>query len=91
MNQSTHVLVGTIRGWEMSYNTPVRPFFERLKQIYTALQHEIWSPFGEAEEMLRCIGLNRQSMEVYDVIEYNATDICRLFQLVDSKGTFMLI
>jgi hypothetical protein len=51
----THILLGTI-----ACKDP--------EKIFVLLQGEVWSPSGEAREMIRGKGLNHTSMSVGDVV-----------------------
>ena len=40
-----------------------------LDAVYHEMQGEVWSPNGEARELIRSLGLNHTSMSVGDVIK----------------------
>jgi len=40
-----------------------------LDSVYTQMQGEIWSPNGEARQLIKSLGLSHTSMSVGDVIE----------------------
>ncbi len=42
---------------------------DNLEQVFQYLQGEIWSPRGEARELMRELGLNHTSMSVGDLIQ----------------------
>lgn len=42
---------------------------ENLEQVFYMMQGEVWSPNGEARNLIRCLGLSHTSMSVGDFIE----------------------
>jgi len=53
--QNTHSLLGFING-------------ENLEDAFCQMQGEVWSPNGEAVNLIRNLGLNHTSMMIGDVI-----------------------
>lgn len=39
-----------------------------LEDCYNKMQHDVWSPNDEADDLIRCLGLNHISMTVGDVV-----------------------
>lgn len=56
----THVLLGTMG--------PVKRGNSDNEDIYVSLQGEIWSPDGEANDLIRSKGLSHTSMSIGDII-----------------------
>jgi hypothetical protein len=51
-------------------HAPVRQVeAENLDQVYHVQQAEVWSPNGEARDLIRGLGLQHTSMSVGDIIE----------------------
>lgn len=54
--QTSHVLLGTMES-------------ENLDKIFQHLQGEMWSPDGQARQLIQSLGLTHTSMSAGDVIE----------------------
>ena len=54
-----------------------------LEEMFYAMQGEVWSPHGEARELIRSLGLKHTSMSVGDVI-YDVS--ARKYYVVDFMG-----
>ena len=39
-----------------------------LEEVYASMQGEVWSPHGEARELIKSLGLKHTSMSVGDVV-----------------------
>jgi hypothetical protein len=53
-----------------------------LDEVFTKMQGEIWSPNGEARELIQSKGLSHTSMSVGDLV----VDDQGIVQLVDNFG-----
>lgn len=69
----THILLGTIKE-------------TNLDRIFYLMQGEIWSPQGEANNLIRKKGLKHTSMSVGDIIHSRGT-----FYMVDSTGFYPIL
>jgi len=69
---------GTI---EMNYVNLGSIMESDLNLIYCNMQGEVWSPLGEARELIKSKGLSHTSMSVGDVVEKDGK-----FFMVDSIG-----
>jgi hypothetical protein len=55
---------------------------DNLEQVFRVMQGEIWSPNGEARDLIRRLGLQHTSMSVGDI----AVDAAGTAHIVDSFG-----
>jgi hypothetical protein len=65
----THTLLGTTSA------DPSRSKHETLEYIYENLQAFAWSPCGEANSLIKALGLKHTSMNVGDVVKFKSGDI----------------
>lgn len=61
----THIKLGSMTG-NPSLNSE-----DQIESIYMALQGDMWSPNGEARNLIRGLGLSHTSMSVGDIIVTN--------------------
>ena len=60
--EKTHIHVRDLEGPSIVSNT------NELERIYRIMQAEVWSPNGEARELIESLGLRHTSMSVGDVV-----------------------
>src|SRR4051794_10624096 len=45
-----------------------------LEAVFTGMQAEVWSPYGEAQQRIRMLGLSHTSMSAGDVVRDHSTN-----------------
>jgi hypothetical protein len=59
-----------------------------LEDVFVQMQGEVWSPNGEARDLIRSKGLEHTSMAVGDVVENESgfLHVCAIFGFVELAG-----
>jgi len=67
--RKTHELVGTIQGY-YDKERQEAPQEELLAHLFSDMQGEIWSPNGEARELIFAAGTDHTSMSIGDIVRF---------------------
>jgi hypothetical protein len=64
----THIQVGSIRGMDLDRRV-YSSTEEECNRIFYLMQGEVWSPMGQARNLIRSLGLRHTSMSIGDVVK----------------------